>query len=262
MLVCLTLMHVCLTLMHVRPTPVAKPLVRMLRSLGGGVALAALGGYSSVPNTCVSVSNTHVVVSNPHIGVSNTHVRVSDTHARVSNTSRQAAGAHAAQPGRRRRARRARGRLLRARREGAAGRRGRQRVRPRRPRASECLRPADLQGALTFRARGFRAREMLPHATAAPSIRLRPVVYSSPIGCTSRIVKSFRSRRSLSGRFKFTVRRHKFNKDSLSRAARRGSEAGSYLRLIDLCITQLFVLVQPDAAALRGGALVTLKHLP
>ena len=43
MLVCLTLMHVCLTLMHVRPTPVAKPLVRMLRSLGGGVALAALG---------------------------------------------------------------------------------------------------------------------------------------------------------------------------------------------------------------------------
>ena len=48
----------------------------------------------------------------------------------------------------------------------------------------------------------------------APALRDR-----SLIGCTSCIVKSCRSRsssfRALSGRLKFTVRRHKFNKDSL-----------------------------------------------
>ena len=42
-------------------------------------------------------------------------------------------------------------------------------------------------------------------------------VYSSPIGCTSYIVKSFRtvffSSRALSGRLKCTVRRHNFDED-------------------------------------------------
>ena len=45
------------------------------------------------------------------------------------------------------------------------------------------------------------------------------VVYLSPIGCTSCIVKSLGpvdpSFRALSGRLKFTVRRHTFDKDSL-----------------------------------------------
>ena len=60
--------------------------------------------------------------------------------------------------------------------------------------------------------------------------------------------------RALSGRLKFTVRRHEFNKDSLSRQSLIGTvvvvvvgdkqgvvviEAGSYLRLIDSCITEL-----------------------
>ena len=36
------------------------------------------------------------------------------------------------------------------------------------------------------------------------------------IGCTSCIVKSFRSPRSFISRFQVTVRRHKFNKASLS----------------------------------------------
>ena len=60
--------------------------------------------------------------------------------------------------------------------------------------------------------------------------------------------------RALSGRLKFTVRRHNFNKDSLSWRRQGADEVcvsseiaenrwfnatGRYLRLIDLCITQL-----------------------
>jgi len=56
---------------------------------------------------------------------------------------------------------------------------------------------------------------------------------------------------ALSERLKFTVRRHKFNKDSLFATGHTGAvmrtsplftevtETGSYLRLIDSCITQL-----------------------
>ena len=68
----------------------------------------------------------------------------------------------------------------------------------------------------------------------SPSECLRPVVYSSPIGCTSCMVEVFKvsepSRsfiRALSGRLKFTVRRHKFNKDYLARAGTLNKFSGS-----------------------------------
>ena len=53
---------------------------------------------------------------------------------------------------------------------------------------------------------------------------LRPVVYSSLIGCASCIIKSFRSRRSFISSLKFTVRRHKFNDDPSPRAGHTGME--------------------------------------
>jgi len=72
---------------------------------------------------------------------------------------------------------------------------------------------------------------------------LRPVVYLSLIGFTSCIVQSLGpvvpSFRALSGPLKFTVRRHKFNKDSLSPRAR--------------CAEDPALSVAPDGLRFRGG---------
>ena len=71
-------------------------------------------------------------------------------------------------------------------------------------------------------------------------LRLIDFLYHSTLG--SRVIKKkkrFRSRRIVSRWFLSRILRAKVDKNNFFIEMCNGSEAGSYLRLIDFCITQL-----------------------